>query len=93
MSECFMGDYYDHYYDDPYLTAYSMSEEYPEIYKEYRKRSEDFINTLGGIGSPLCKEFEEITSLLYRKATILARESYILGTQDMSRILLDILKI
>ena len=50
-----MGDYYDHYYEDPYLAAYSMSEEYPEIHKEYIQKSTAFVEALGGFGSPLWK--------------------------------------
>ena len=91
MSNCFMGDYYDHYYEDPYLAAYSMSEEYPEIHKEYIQKSTAFVEALGGFGSPLWKQYEELSGLLLHQATILARESYILGTKDMSRFMTDLL--
>lgn len=92
MSDTFMGDFYDHYYEDPYMAAYNMSEEYPAIQKEYMEKNETLIEELGGIGSDLCDKYEEVTGLLIQKGIILARESYILGTQDMSRIIKDILE-
>lgn len=92
MSNTFMGDFYDHYYEDPYMVAYNMSEEYPDVHKKYMEKNEALIEELGGIRSPLCKKYEEVTNLLILKGNILARESYVLGSIDMARVMKEVLE-